>query len=141
MQRDLCWSVLVPLWQRGLTWRVGLKLVKVAESLLVLVSQPVLLTLGIRGAMGDSVPDVLQSTTSSSSVVQVDTFSQFLNQWRSIFPTGLCFVWLRVTIFSLGLILPCSVMSSGLLLWQSLAKETIEPFCSGAGFYFQCVCS
>ena len=43
-KRDLCQSLVVPLWQRGLTWRVGLRLIKVAESLLVvvLVSLPVL---------------------------------------------------------------------------------------------------
>ena len=47
---------------------------------LVMVHLPVLLILGRRGAMGDGIPDVLQSTTSltsSSPVVQVGTVSTF----------------------------------------------------------------
>ena len=45
------------------------------------------LTSGRTGAMGHGVPDVLQSTTSSSSfspVVQVGTLPQLLDQWKSI---------------------------------------------------------
>ena len=59
--------------------QVGLRLIKVPESLLVVVSLPVLLTLGRRGAMGDVIPDMLQSTasSSSSSIVQVGTLPNF----------------------------------------------------------------
>ena len=42
-KRGLCQGLVVPLWLRGLTWRVGLRLVQVARSLLVVVSLPVLL--------------------------------------------------------------------------------------------------
>ena len=59
---------------------LGLTLNKVAESLLVVVSLPLLLTLGRRGVMGVGIPDVLQSTASSpssSSVVHVGTLPQF----------------------------------------------------------------
>ena len=73
-KRDICQSLVVPLWLRGLTCRVGLRLVQVAGSLLVIVSLPVLLMLGRRGAMGISAPDVSHSTASSSflsSVLQV----------------------------------------------------------------------
>ena len=72
----------MPLWQRGLAWTVGLRLIK------VIVSLPVLLTLQRRGAWRDRIPDVLQFTTSSSSstssVVQVGALPKFLDQWRSI---------------------------------------------------------
>ena len=43
-------------------------------------------TLGRMGAIGDHIPDVLQSTTSTSSqsVVWVGTLPKFLDQWRNI---------------------------------------------------------
>ena len=65
----------MPFWQRGLTWRVGLKLIQVAESLLVVVSTSSADSRN-KGSCGDSVPNVLQSivsSSSSSSVVQVGT--------------------------------------------------------------------
>ena len=57
-----------------------------AVSLLMVVSLPVLLILGSRGAMGFGIPDVLQSTgsSSSSSVMQDGMLSHFLYQWMSI---------------------------------------------------------
>ena len=54
---------------------------------MVLVSLQVLLTLGRRGPMGDGISGVLQSTallSSSSSVVQVGTLPQILDEWRSV---------------------------------------------------------
>ena len=114
-KRDLCWSLAVPLWQRGLTCRVLLRLIKVAENLLVVVYLPVLLTLERRG---DSIPDVLQSTTSSSSsssVVQIVT-SPILYSVEA--HRGLCLMWFGVTIFSLCLILPFSVISCSSILMQ-----------------------
>ena len=44
------------------------------------------LTLERKGAIGDGIPNVLQSTTStlSSSVMLVCTFPQFLDKWKSI---------------------------------------------------------
>ena len=56
--RDLCQGLLVHLWLRGLTWKVGMRLIQVARSLLVVVSPPVLLLLGGRGAVVVSDPDV-----------------------------------------------------------------------------------
>ena len=61
-KRGLCQVLVVPLWLR-----VGLRIIQVATSLLVLVSLPVLLMLGRRGAVGISTPDVSQTTACSSS--------------------------------------------------------------------------
>ena len=87
-KRDLCQGLVVHIWLRGLTWRVGMRLVQVTRSLLVVESSPVLPILGKRkGAMGVSTPDVLQSSASSSSlsaVFQVRMLFNFLDQWRSI---------------------------------------------------------
>ena len=70
----------MPLWPRGLTWIVGQRIIKVAGNILLVVSLPVLLTLGRRGATGNGIPGVLQPTTSSSSsVVQVGTLTQYLD--------------------------------------------------------------
>ena len=83
---DLCQSLLVPLWQRDLAWRVRLRLIEVAENLLVLFL-PALLTLGRRPSQVDGIADMSPATTStssSSSFVQVGTLPQFLDQWRSI---------------------------------------------------------
>ena len=51
-KRDLYQSLVVPLWQKGLTWSVELRLIKVPESLLMVVSLPFLLTLGRKGVIG-----------------------------------------------------------------------------------------
>ena len=67
LYQGLCQDLVVQLWLRGLTWRVGMRLIQVARSLLVAVSPPVLLMLGGKGSMGVSTPDVSQSSTSSSS--------------------------------------------------------------------------
>ena len=63
-----------------------LALVGVGAGIDLVVYLPVSWTLGIREAMGDGIPDVLESTSapSSSSVVQVGKFSQCLDQCRSI---------------------------------------------------------
>ena len=82
----LCQSLVVHPWQRSLNWILGLKDIRVAKvSLEVHLQVP--LTLGRRGDMGNDVPDVLQSTTSSPSspsLVQVGTLKKFLDQWRRI---------------------------------------------------------
>ena len=86
-RNDLCQGLVVHLWIRCLTWRVGMRLAQVARSLLVAVSPPVLLILGGRGAVGVSAPDVSQSpasSLSSSAVFQVGMLFRFFNQWRSI---------------------------------------------------------
>ena len=90
-RRDLCQGLcqgLVDLpWLRGLTWRVGMRLVQVARSLLVSMSPLVLPTLGRKGSMGVSTPDVSwssASSSSSSSVFQVYMLFRFFDQWRRI---------------------------------------------------------
>ena len=88
-RRDLCQGLVVHLWLRGFTWRVGMRLIQVARSLLVAMSPPVLPTLGGKGSMGVSTPDVSWSSASSSSssaVFQVGMLFKFFDQWRSITP-------------------------------------------------------
>ena len=55
--------------------------------------------------MWDCVPDVLQSTTSlnsPSAVVHVGTFYTFYINKGVLHLVGLCLIWLKVTISSLG---------------------------------------
>ena len=95
------------LWQWGLILRVGLRLDQVAGSLLAVVSLPVLLTLGRRGAVGVHMANVSHSTAlSSSSVIQFGMHSHFWISRGALLPTSLCLTWFRVTIFSLAHILP-----------------------------------
>ena len=54
-KRDLCGSPVVPLWLRGLTRRVALRLIQVARSVLVVLSLPALLMLGRRGPWGSAL--------------------------------------------------------------------------------------
>ena len=74
--------------------------------------------------MGVGAPDVPQPSTSSSSssststTFQVGMLSNFLINGEALHPTGLCLIWFWATIFSLNLILPCSVTSSTLMLRQ-----------------------
>ena len=77
--RDLCQGLVVHLWQKDLTWRMGMRLIQMARSLLVVVPPSVLPMLGGRGAMGVSTPDVLPSLASSSSsaVFQVGMLLSF----------------------------------------------------------------
>ena len=56
----------MPLWLRSLTWRVGLRLIQVARSLLVVVSVSSA-NARKKGAVGVGTPDVSQSTASLSS--------------------------------------------------------------------------
>ena len=64
--QGLCWGLVGHLCLRGLTWRVGMRLIWVARSLLVAVSPPVLLSQEEKGGMGVDTPDVPESSTSSS---------------------------------------------------------------------------
>ena len=93
-QRDLCQALcqglVGHLCLRGLTWRVGMRLISVAGSLLVAVSLPVLLSQEGKGGMGVSTLDVPEPSTSSSSLsstsatFQVGMLFKFFDQWRSI---------------------------------------------------------
>ena len=71
------------LWQRSLTQTLGCRVIQVPVSFLVVVHMPVSLTLRRRGTMGGDIPDILQSTTSSTSslsVILVGTLPHFLGQ-------------------------------------------------------------
>ena len=83
-RRDLCQGLVINLWLRGLTWRLGMRVIQVARSLLVVMSPPVLLTLGGKGFVGISAPDVSWSSSSSSAVFEVGMLFKFFDQWRSI---------------------------------------------------------
>ena len=75
----------MPPWQRILTLILSLTVIRVAGSKLELCLQ-VPLILGRKGTVGDGVPNVLQSLTSSPSFpsfVQVGTLPKFLDQWRN----------------------------------------------------------
>ena len=68
-----------------------------------------------KGSHGNSIHDVLQSTTSStssSSIVQIGTLPQFVDHGESLLPIGLYIVWLTITIFTLGAILHYSIISN-----------------------------
>ena len=85
--KGLCQGLVVHLCLRGLTWRVEMRLIQVARSLLVVVSPPALPILGGKGSVVVSTPDVscfLASLSSSSAVFQVGMLFRFFNQWRSI---------------------------------------------------------
>ena len=92
----LCWGLVVHLCLRGLTWRVGMRLILVARSLLVAVSPPILLSQEEKGGMGVSTPDVPEPSTSSSSSsstsapFQVGLLFKFLINGEALHPTGLC---------------------------------------------------
>ena len=76
----------MPPWQRRLTLILCLMVVRLAGSHQEVHPQ-VPLNPGRKGTMGDDIPNVLQSLTSSpasSSVVQVDTLPKFLDQWTGI---------------------------------------------------------
>ena len=88
-------------------WQVGLRLVHVAGSLLVVLSASSA-DARKKGAMGVGTPDVSQSTASSpssSSVLQVCMLSHFWISGEALLQIGLCLIWYRVTIFSLGHVL------------------------------------
>ena len=56
-----------------------------------------------------------------------------INGRGALLPTGLCLIWLRVIIFHLDLVLPCSIVSSGSILRQlqviiPLSRKTWTSF-------------
>ena len=76
--------------------------------------------------MGVGAPDVqefsasLASSSSTSAAFQVGMLFKFLINGEALHPTGLCLIWFRVTIFSLGPVIPCSMTSGDLMSrwWQ-----------------------
>ena len=74
---NLCWCLVVTSWHRSHTWIPELKVIRVVKCQLG-VHLLALLTLRRRDTMGDSVPDVLQST--SASAVQAVTLPKNLEK-------------------------------------------------------------
>ena len=129
-----------------------MRFIQVARSLLLAVSQPVLLITGGKGSVGVGTPDVSQSSASSSSssvVFQVGILFIFLDQWRSI--TSNRFVLNMVGGHHLLLRFPHPLFHN---FWQFsvkvaaahhpniqkevdelLSKGVIEPSFGGVGFY------
>ena len=86
-RRDLCQGLVVHLWLRGFTWRVGMRLIKVARSLLVAVSPPVLLKLGGKGSVGLALLMCHGPQPTQHLYLQffrLVCLSNFFDQWRSI---------------------------------------------------------
>ena len=79
------------------------------------VSPPVLLTLEVWGAWGSVLlmcqnPQLLQPPHHLHlQLFRLECFSNFLINGEALHPTGLCLIRFRVTIFSLGPILPGSI--------------------------------
>ena len=158
-RRDPCqglyWGLVGHLCLRGLTWRVGMRLIQVARSLLVAMSPPVLLSLEERGCVGVSTPDVPEPSTSSASpsstsaTFQVGMLFQFFDQWRSIISNRfvLNMVWghhlqLRShpPLFNDFQHFNVKVAAAHHPVIQKevdqlLAKGAIEPSSGGGGFY------
>ena len=122
--QGLCQGLVGHLCLRGLTWKVGMRVIQIARSLLVAVSPPVLLRLGEGGCgcQHSYVPEssVSASSSSTSAAFQVGMLFKFLISGEALHPTGLCLIWFGVTIFSFGPILPCSMTSGNLMSrqWQ-----------------------
>ena len=101
-----------------------MRLVQVARSLLVAVSPPVLLRLGERGTLGDSTPDVLESSASSASPSSTSAafhfgmVFKFFDQWRSITSSRFVLNMVWGHHLQLSLILPCPITSSNLMSRQ-----------------------
>ena len=115
-RRDLCQGLVVHLWLRGIPWRVGMRLIQVARSLLIAVSPPVLPILGEKGAVGGQHSECV--TVLSLLIIfichfsRLVCFSNFLINGEALHLTVLCLIWFRVTTFSIGPVLPCSITSS-----------------------------
>ena len=151
LKNDLYQGLEVHVWIRGLTWRLGMRLVQVARSLLVAVSPSVLPILGGKGGHGGWCSWLSQSSesaSSSSTVFQVGMLFRFLDQWRSItsnrfvlnmvwghhlqlrsHPPLFCDFWqfsVKVAVAHHPIIQKVD---------ELLAKGAIEPSCGGADFY------
>ena len=151
-KRDLWQGLVVNLCPRGLTWRVEMRLMQVARSMLLAVSPPVLSILGEKGAVAVSTPDVSQSSASSSSssaVFQVGMLFKFFNQWTSITSNRyvLNMVWgHHLQLWSCPPLF-CNFWQFNVKVGvadhpiiqkevdELLAKGAIEPSSGGAGFY------
>ena len=151
-RRDMCQGLVVHSWPRGLTGRVGMRLIQVARSLLVAMSPPVLPTLGGKGSMEVGTPDVSWSSASSISlpaVFQVGMLFKIFDQWRSIASNRFVLnmvqghhlqLWSCPPLFHNFRQFNVKVATTHHPIIQKkvdelLAKGVIEPFSGGAGFY------
>ena len=153
--QGLCWELVGHLCLRGLTWRVAMRLIWVARSLLVAVFPPVLLSQEEKGGMGVSTPDVPEPSTSSSSssstsaTFQVGMLFKFFDQWRSITSNRfvLNMVWGHHLQLRSHPPLFCDFWHFNVKMAAAhhpviqkevdelLAKGAIEPSSGGTGFY------
>ena len=122
--QGLCQGLVGDLCLRGLTWRVGMRLLWVARSLLVAVSPPVQWSQEEKGAWGSALlmcqsPQPLHPPHHLHlQVFRWVCFSNFLINGEALHPTGFCWIWFGITIFSLDAILPCSMNFSTLMSRQ-----------------------
>ena len=81
----LCQSMVVPSWWRNLSFILSLTVIRFTRSYMEVCLQ-IPLTLGWRGAMGNSVPDVLQSNFITMIFISCTGWyaSKYLDQWRDI---------------------------------------------------------
>ena len=127
LSQGLCWGLVEHLCLRGLTWRVGMRLILVARCLLVAVFPPVLWNQEEKGAWGSALlmcqsPQPLHLPHHLHlQLFRLLCFSNFLINGEASHLTGLSLIWFGVTIFSLDRILPCS-MTFGTLMsrWLQL---------------------
>ena len=153
--QGLCQGLVGHLCLSGLTWRVGLRLIQVARSLLVAVSPPVLWGQEEKRDMAVSTPDVPDLSTSSSSssspsaTFQVGMLFKFFDQWRSITSNSFVLNMVQDHHFQLRShpALFCDFQHFNVKVAAAhhpviqkevdelLAKGAIEPSSGGAGFY------
>ena len=149
-RRDLGQDLVVHLWLRGLTWRVGMRLIQVARSLLVAVSPPVSAETRRKGAWGLALQmchSPLHPHYLHLQFFRLVCFSNFSINGEALHLTGLCLIWFGITIFSLGSPLFFKFLQFNVKaaaahhpiiqkeVDELLAKGAVEPSSSGAGFY------
>ena len=106
--QGLCQGLVGHLWLRGLTLSVGMRLIQVAQSLLVAVLATSSAESRRKGAWGSALlmcqsPQLLQPPHHlHMQLFRLVYFSNFLINCKALHPTGLCLIWFRFTIFSLG---------------------------------------
>ena len=97
--QGLCQGLVGHLCLRGLTWRVGIRLIQVARSLLLAMSPQVLLRLGKRGVWGSALlmcqsPQFLQPPHHLHlQLFRLVCFTNILINGEELHPTGLCLIW------------------------------------------------
>ena len=153
--QGLCRGLVGHLCLNSLTWRVGMRLIHMARSLLVALFPPVLLSQEGKVGVGFGTPDVPQPSTSSSSssstsaTFQVGMLFKFFDQWRSITINGFVLNMVRGHHLQIRSHPPlfCDFQHFSVKaavahhpviqkeVDELLAKGAIEPSSGGAGFY------